>query len=194
MAPARKVGGLHCQDSLDEAARTILSVRLDEVEDLRTLITGPADSQALHNLRIAAKRLRYSLEMFTVCFPETEAQSHADLVRDMQDILGRIHDLDVLQGLLLDRIALIDQESRERALEIATSPALEKRRQEELQDMVRGDEQGDGRLGLYTVIAAKAEERREQYARFESLWTEWEQYGLLRAIRTMISPVPVAVG
>jgi hypothetical protein len=185
MAPARKIAALRCSDSFDTAARQILAVRLDELADLRVAITGPEDSGQLHDLRIAAKRLRYSLETFAVCFPDKEAQSYADRVRDMQDILGRIHDLDVLQGLLLDRIATMDREGRKRGLEIATCADHQSHRLEELRNLVGEGDRG-ARLGLYQVIASKADERRTQYARFESLWTEWEESGVLNGISAML--------
>lgn len=186
MAPARKVRPLHCRDSFGEAARQVLNVRLDEVEQRYALITTPEEAQPLHDLRIAAKRLRYSLETFSVAFPDKEAEKFADRIRDLQDILGRIHDLDVLEGLLIGRIELMDSEARMRGLDIARNTRDEAARQNGLQQVVWGD-QRHARVGLYSVIASKADQRREQYARFESLWAEWTETGLLRSIREMFT-------
>jgi hypothetical protein len=187
MAQAKGLRHLRCQDPLSETARRVLEVRLDELLEIRTSISGPADSLALHELRIAAKRLRYSLEMFAVCFPEKVAQERADAVREMQDVLGRIHDLDVLQDLLQERLARIDAEAREEALRIAIAPADGAHRDDELADRSRADGTSDGRLGLYKVIAGKADERRELYDRFTALWTQWEEAGFLTAIRGSLS-------
>ena len=60
---------------------------------------------AMHDMRIAAKRLRYVLELVGFCLGEVgpEAQRRA---RELQEVLGEIHDCDVM----LERIAA----SRER--------------------------------------------------------------------------------
>jgi hypothetical protein len=188
MAPAGKVKALRCRDSFAGAARQVLGVRLDELEYRYSLISDPAEPQPLHDLRIAAKRLRYSLETFAVAFPGKEAEKFADRIRALQDILGRIHDLDVLEELLIGRIEQMDADGRTRGLEIARNTSDETARQTGLQQLVWGD-QRHARIGLYSVIAAKADQRRAQYARFESLWAEWTETALLRSIRTMITGV-----
>jgi CHAD domain len=194
MASAKGLRRVHCQASLAQTARAILEVRMDELEETRATISGPADSEALHALRIVAKRLRYSLEMFAVCFPDERAQERADGVRAMQDVLGRIHDLDVLHDLLQRHITRIDAEAREEALRVATSPADGTRRDEDLLDRSRTDGKSDGRLGLYKVIAAKADERRQLYDRFAELWSQWEDAGFLTAMRGSLSSEHQVVG
>jgi hypothetical protein len=194
MAPARQLEDLECEAMLTEAACEILTARLDELEHLRGAVTGPEASQTLHDLRIAAKRVRYSLEMFSVCFAPDEAQGYADRVRELQDILGRIHDLDVLRGLLVGRIAALDEEAREQGLQVASEPSADGQRDEALHQLTHGDASGDARLGLYRVIAAKADERRDLYTRFVALSQGWEQAGLPDAIRAMIGRATAAAG
>lgn len=187
MSPTGKVGNrLQSDAPLSETARTILEARLDELVETRASISGPSDSLQLHALRIVAKRLRYSLEMFAVCFPDDIAQERADGVREMQDVLGRIHDLDVLHGLIEERLSGIDVMAREAALRTAMATADDGRRDDQLLDLMRTDGKSDGRLGLYKVIAAKADERRQFYDRFAALWTQWEEAGFLAAIRASL--------
>jgi len=57
---------------------------------------------------------------------------------------------------------------------------------DQLLDLMRTDGKSDGRLGLYKVIAAKADERRQFYDRFVALWTQWEEAGFLAAIRASL--------
>lgn len=191
MSPPRKVHNLRCRDSFREGARAILAVQLAELEERRANIAGPEDSGALHDLRIAAKRLRYSLETFAVAFPAGTAQAYANRVRDVQDVLGRIHDVDVLEGLLAGRIRRMDEEARARGLDIAQRTESQTSRRHELEQLVWGDER-HARLGLYTLIGAKVEERRLQYSRFVALWNEWEESGLLGSIRTMVTDAPIS--
>jgi len=54
----------------------------------------------MHDMRIAAKRLRYLLEMVSFCFGEVGEEARAR-ARELQDTLGEIHDCDVM----LERIA-----------------------------------------------------------------------------------------
>jgi hypothetical protein len=188
---------LHGDAPLAKTARTILKYRLDELVETRASISGPSNSEVLHALRISAKRLRYSLEMFAVCFPEKLAQERADGVREMQDVLGRIHDLDVLHGLLEERITGIDVATRADAMRTAMSPGDEGQRIDQLLARLQADGKSDGRLGLYRMVAAKAEERRRLYDQFVALWTHWEEAGFLAGIQASISdqyagnPVPI---
>lgn len=186
MAPPRKLPDLRCKGSFAEGARSVLTAQLAELEERRERISGPDDSRALHDLRIAAKRLRYSLETFAIIFPPDIAGTYADHMRDLQDILGRIHDLDVLEGLVAGRISAMDAEARAHGLDIARETADESVRRHELQQLVWGDER-HARLGLYGLIGSMADERREQYERFLALWSAWEESGVLRSLRAMIT-------
>jgi CHAD domain-containing protein len=81
----------------------IVSVRLDELRDLADAALSPEASEAQHNLRIAAKRLRYVLEIFESCLGE-EAKAARGAVKRLQSVLGDLHDCD----LMLIRVEQID--------------------------------------------------------------------------------------
>ena len=65
---------------------------------------------ALHALRIGIKRFRYVIENF---LPEQDARWSKDL-KQLQDVLGEIHDLDVLWATALQIRAFAAPEERER--------------------------------------------------------------------------------
>jgi exopolyphosphatase/guanosine-5'-triphosphate,3'-diphosphate pyrophosphatase len=65
---------------------------------------------AWHSLRIGIKRFRYIIENF---LPEQHQAWSADL-KEMQDLLGDVHDLDVLWATALDVNAFPDAESKTR--------------------------------------------------------------------------------
>jgi CHAD domain-containing protein len=85
---ARKVRQLDPAGSFEENANRIIAVRAQEVLDLGAGAQDPADAKALHDLRIAAKRLRYVLEL-------TGPSEPVKQLKRLQDLLGEIHDCDV---------------------------------------------------------------------------------------------------
>jgi len=77
-----------------KAATAIILNRLAEVESLSAALYHPLKIKALHNLRIAAKHLRYALELFQPCW-DRELAVYAKKVSGLQSSLGKLHDCDV---------------------------------------------------------------------------------------------------
>ena len=65
---ARKVDGLDPDGTLADNAERIVRVRLDELCGFMPRAADPEEVVALHDMRIAAKRLRYILEVTGPCF------------------------------------------------------------------------------------------------------------------------------
>jgi CHAD domain-containing protein len=92
---ARAVEGLDRSAPLRPNAARIVRTRLDELLTLVPAALEPPAATAQHDLRIAAKRLRYVLEITGPCFgPEAEAAR--DAAKRLQGVLGEIHDCDVM--------------------------------------------------------------------------------------------------
>jgi hypothetical protein len=91
---ARQVKGLDPAGPLAANAERIVRVRLDELCSFMPRASDPAEVVALHDMRIAAKRLRYVLEVTHPVFGPYAAKA-VDVVKDLQDLLGDIHDCDV---------------------------------------------------------------------------------------------------
>ena len=119
---ARKVEGLDPAAPLRPNAARIVATRLTELLTLAGPALDPAAAEAQHDLRIAAKRLRYVLEITGPCFgPEADAARKA--AKELQGVLGEIHDCDVmlpgaagiesLQTFLRTRRELLFQRFRE---------------------------------------------------------------------------------
>ena len=99
MAKAKSLTMLNPQAPAGENARRIARIRLDEMYSYATQVDAPYEVRGLHNLRIAAKRLRYTLEIFEDVLPPA-CQSIADELSQLQDELGALHDRDVMIALL----------------------------------------------------------------------------------------------
>ena len=84
------------------AVHRIISVRFAEMLALAGAFTTQRGDE-LHALRIACKRLRYSIELFEEALPGLKTA--AQRVRQLQDELGEVHDCDVLASMAKDRKA-----------------------------------------------------------------------------------------
>jgi len=92
---ARQVEGLDPAAPLRANAVRIVATRLAELRDLAEPALEPGAAQAQHDLRIAAKRLRYVLELTESCFGP-EAAVARRLAKQLQGVLGDLHDCDVM--------------------------------------------------------------------------------------------------
>lgn len=92
---ARRVKGLDPDAPLRANATLIVRTRLDELHSLAGRALKPDATTAQHDMRIAAKRLRYVLDITEPCFGE-EAAVAAAAAKELQGVLGEIHDCDVM--------------------------------------------------------------------------------------------------
>lgn len=179
MAKPRPVTGLDPERRLKRNARRILAVRIDEVYAYDGLIADPANITELHDMRIACKRLRYLLEIFSVGF-DADLNPFIDEVKALQDVLGDIHDRDVQIPMLADHLEWLDEREhmamrRAVAEGASTREASPRRRPSEasyrtfrarLAPGMRGDE----RIGVHTLIARRQRERDELFDEFLERW------------------------
>jgi CHAD domain-containing protein len=92
---ARRVEGLDPAKPLRGNAARILRTRLDELRSFADDAVKPGAVDAQHDMRIAVKRLRYVLEITGFCFG-AEAEAARGAAKDLQGVLGDIHDCDVM--------------------------------------------------------------------------------------------------
>jgi CHAD domain-containing protein len=80
--------------SFRKISRAVILDRLKELEKLSNGLFRPFDVETLHEMRIAAKRLRYAIELFQQCWGRSIA-TYAKRAALMQTALGEVHDCDV---------------------------------------------------------------------------------------------------
>ena len=92
---ARKVKKLDPAGPLAENAARIVRVRLGELRSFVPAALEPEAEVEQHDMRIAAKRLRYILEATEFCFGDAGPRARRK-AKELQDVLGELHDCDVM--------------------------------------------------------------------------------------------------
>jgi CHAD domain-containing protein len=92
---AREIEGLDPGAPLRPGAALIVRTRLDELQGFADEALAPGAGEAQHAMRIAAKRLRYALEIVGPCIGE-EAKAARAATKQLQSILGDLHDCDLM--------------------------------------------------------------------------------------------------
>jgi CHAD domain-containing protein len=159
---AKRVKGLDPLETLGDNAEKIIRVRLDELTSFMPKATDPDEVVALHDMRIAAKRLRYILEVTGDCFGPY-ASSAVKMVKDLQDLLGEIHDCDVQ---LPEVAAFLEELMAEDVASAGESP----------KDLAKTPNRRTyaGLVGLQVHLRAR---RNALFEQFLELWREYERKG-----------------
>jgi CHAD domain-containing protein len=167
---ARKVKGLDADAPLADNAERLVLARLDECYAFMPAAADPAAVVALHDLRIAAKRLRYLLELLRPALGPY-AKPAAKRVKELQDLLGRIHDCD----MTVPRVeALIAELRRRDALELQALAADAGDLDPELLTVAAHAEAFRGLEALAVYLRAR---RAVLFGRFLEAWEALERAG-----------------
>jgi CHAD domain-containing protein len=165
---ARKVKGLDPVTPLGDNAQRIVHVRLDELFSFMPQAADAGEVSALHDMRIAAKRLRYILEITHPCFGPY-AETAVKPVKELQDLLGEIHDCDVQ---LPEVRAFLDE------LVVADAGAL--------LDGAAEPPNRDAYAGLVALSADLLARRGRRFAAFLERWRDLERKGFRASLEYAI--------
>jgi hypothetical protein len=167
---ARTVKKLDPAGPLGENAARIVRVRLDELGSFAPRALRRGEVEAQHDMRIAAKRLRYALELTERCFgrPGETARRRA---RDLQDILGEMHDCDVMLPRVRSHLEQLQAEDAEAVrARAAGTPDLDPK-------LAAHAPHRTAYRGL-DVLAVYLRARREiLFERFAAFWRSQEETG-----------------
>lgn len=131
--------------------------KLEQFLFYEPFLPQPEAKDELHAMRIAAKRLRYTIEIFSPLY-ESELKDYLKALRQTQELLGEIHDCDVWM------LYLPEFERREQARTLRYF----------------GHERPFLRLrpGLEAYLADRSAARDRFYAEFLEKWQGWRQEGV----------------
>jgi len=181
MAKAKPVSGLDASAPTGKNARIIARFRLEEMYEWDVYVDDPYQIHKLHDLRIAAKRLRYTLEIFEDVLSPACSQVVKEITQ-IQDEIGALHDSDVLIALL--RLCLGSQDGG-MGYEEALVKARELRKQQKLhtkKDFTLAPElvadvleptqapSAEERYGLEQMLQRQQRTREKQYTTFREHW------------------------
>ena len=169
---ARKVKGLDPEAPLADNAERIVRTRLDELCSFMPAAADPGNVTALHDMRIAAKRLRYILEVTGPVFGPY-AKTAVKMTKDVQDLLGEIHDCDVQ---LPEVAAFLEELIAADAAAAGASP----------KDLARTP----NRRTYHGVVALQVHLRARRRALFEdflALWHDLERKGYAARLAYAVS-------
>ena len=169
---AKRVKGLDPEAPLADNAERIVRVRLDELTSFMPKAADPDEVVALHDMRIAAKRLRYILEVTGDVFGPYAANA-VKMVKDLQDLLGDIHDCDVQ---LPEVAAFLEELVAEDVASAGASPRTSPRRR------TAAPTPGWSRSRSICAPAARA-----LFEQFLELWRDYERKGFAARLAFALS-------
>jgi len=165
-------------------ARRIVSAQTAAFFAQEHYLNDPDASTELHEMRIAAKRLRYALELFSaVLGPDVDGC--LDAIKEFQEIVGEIHDADVRAGMLREYLHARVTEQADALAALAAGEASEDVTdtgidafKTQARAQVTAEEWVSEQVALAAAIARTLGGRRERYAHLRAQWAEWQKADL----------------
>jgi hypothetical protein len=188
---AARVKGLKPTDHLADSLQRIITTRLEELCAFMPVASDPKHVTELHDMRIAAKRLRYALELSAELFGPYAAAG-AVRAKELQSILGEIHDCDVTLPL----VAELAEEARAQDVAAVVAAAAAAGAADLDPAAVAGTApNAAAHRGLASMTVYLQGRRELLFSRFLELWLELEREGfrarLLFAVGERPIPEPV---
>ncbi len=156
--------------TLHRRARKTISARITNLLAYEPFVHDPDAVPRHHEMRIAAKRLRYTLETFNR-FYSGSLKPYIQDVRTLQDIIGQLHDCDVWIGCL-PRF-LHESQSGESELTGEIPPGS-----------------GHDRVGIPGLLENRKFERARLYRTFVEMWDGLRDTGYFETLQELIAQAP----
>jgi CHAD domain-containing protein len=159
--------------SCREAGCEVIAARFHELKGLSRSLYRPHKTRPLHKMRIAAKRLRYAIELFAPGWIEPLASFAKEIAR-LQTSLGELHDCDVW----IKEISLTLRETERESTTGEDTPGEGKIGGASSPDDINSnDAQGRDRSAAVWLLAHFVRERASHFRDALLRWHEWETGG-----------------
>lgn len=192
MARPQTVHGLKPDATVRANAQRIVATRTTEFFGFAPYMANPAYVSQLHDMRIAAKRLRYALEIFAPAL-DTDTAGCIGVIKEFQEIVGDIHDDDVLMEIVRAHLETRVAEHA-RALAALATAARDDEPVAAVKARLRVAVVDDGavaeQVALAAMIARTARHRRARHAELLTRWDEWRAAGLRERLEALAVDLP----
>lgn len=139
----------------------VVNERMKDFTTASRCLYRPYQVNELHELRILAKRLRYSIELFDACWGKAAVDS-AKEVAEMQTSLGELHDCDVWIDDLSARLKRIARKTKPEPHEL------------------------EMRAGATWLLKHFAAERMRHYGDALGRWEQWQAEGFFEQLMRLL--------
>jgi CHAD domain-containing protein len=166
--------------TLGRTAAAILAREVDQIRERLASIAGPEDVARAHQARIAAKRLRYLVEPLADELAGREAAAKPLLrrIKDLQDLLGELHDAHVLEDELGDALAAAAIE-RAAALLAATLAEVPDDK------LLRAERRPGREAGMLALARLNRERRDRLFGDLAESWLDGRADGFLDEVAAL---------
>jgi CHAD domain-containing protein len=154
---------------LHRRAQRNISSRIDDLLSYTPYVHDPEAVTRHHEMRIAAKRLRYTLETFNRLY-SGKLNRPVRTVRALQDALGQLHDCDVWIGYLPGFMQEPPEVESERAL--------------------RRHIPGEARPGISGLLEDRKRERVRLYRAFVEMWDGLRDARFFATLQDQVAQAP----
>jgi CHAD domain-containing protein len=144
-------------ESFREAARDVVLARFAELQQTSSSLYNPFATKPLHRMRIAAKRVRYAIELSQQCYEGISLKPFAEEAAQLQTSLGELHDCDVWIADLGARLVRLHAQNDAAALGNSFANAYSNDRQ-----------------AAIWLLRHFTKERTKHYRDALTRWHEWE--------------------
>ena len=190
MAKAEPITGLNPQASTRENAYIITRAKLEELFNWQEYANQPYAFKELHNMRIAAKRLRYTLEIFADVLPDECKNTRNEMVQ-LQEKLGQLHDSDVMITML--RLCLTKQNGA------TNGQVLQKEEKKQAKAALPPNQlpillasnvapDTEQRYGLEQLLTRTEQEREKHYQEFHQHWQHLQEQNFHQRLLAILNP------
>lgn len=117
MAKAKKIPYLNPHQPLDISLQKILRTRFDEMISFEQGTIDGSDIEALHDMRVASRRVQAVFKIFRGAFPKKKYKAEYEEIRSLIRALGEVRDYDVFIDKL-EKIKLQHPSDDKRAMDL----------------------------------------------------------------------------